>query len=119
TSSMICGSAYESMMCPRSSTISEKVMLPGSLALMDAVILDVGGVFLVPHAEAVNPALAPFGIHLSLEQAQRAHYAGARSLDAAEADADVDGSAYLIGYASAVGVADTDRDQALARLREA
>lgn len=86
---------------------------------MDAVILDVGGVFLVPHAEAVNPALAPFGIHLSLEQAQRAHYAGARSLDAAEAGADLDGSAYLHGYAAAVGVQDTDRDAALVRLREA
>jgi putative hydrolase of the HAD superfamily len=86
---------------------------------MDAVILDVGGVFLVPHAEAVNPALAPFGIQLSLEQAERAHYAGARSLDAAEETADLDGSAYLNGYVSAVGVADDVREPALVGLRAA
>ncbi|HLZ28451.1 MAG TPA: HAD family hydrolase [Chloroflexota bacterium] len=86
---------------------------------MDAVLLDVGGVLLVPHADAVNPALAPFGMQLSREQAERAHYAGARSLDAADAATDVDGSAYLIGYAAAVGISDTDREPALTRLRAA
>jgi putative hydrolase of the HAD superfamily len=86
---------------------------------MDAVILDVGGVLLVPHAEAVNPALEPFGVQLSLEHAERAHYAGAQSLDAADEGTDFDGSAYLVGYVSAVGVAAADRDQALGRLREA
>ena len=65
---------------------------------MDAVILDVGGVLLVPHAEAVNPALEPFGIQLSLEQAERAHYGGVRALDAADEATDLDGSAYLNGY---------------------
>jgi putative hydrolase of the HAD superfamily len=86
---------------------------------MDAVILDVGGVLLVPHADAVNPALEPFGLRLSLEQAERAHYAGARALDAAPEGTDLDGAAYLVGYVSAVGVAAADRDHALARLREA
>jgi putative hydrolase of the HAD superfamily len=86
---------------------------------MDAVILDVGGVLLVPHAEAVNPALAPFGIRLSLAQAERAHYGGVRTLDAGDEEAARDGSAYLGGYASAVGVTDADRAEALARLAEA
>jgi len=86
---------------------------------MDAVILDVGGVLLVPHADAVNPALAPYGIHLSPDQAERAHYGGARSLDAVSEGTDLDGSAYLLGYVSAVGVATADRDQALVRLRAA
>jgi putative hydrolase of the HAD superfamily len=86
---------------------------------MDAIILDVGGVLLVPHAEAVNPALAPFGIELSREQAERAHYGGAHGLDAVEEELDVDGAAYLNGYVAAVGVADTDREQAVTRLREA
>src|SRR4030088_1178738 len=108
TSSMICGSAYESMMWPRSSTISEKVIPPSSLSRMDAVILDVGGVLLVPHAEAVNPALAPFGVEVDLAQAERAHYGGIRSLDATEEAQDLDGAAYLTGYVSAVGVAAQD-----------
>jgi putative hydrolase of the HAD superfamily len=86
---------------------------------MDAVILDVGGVLLVPHAEAVNPALAPFGIQLSREQAERAHFAGARSIDAADEATDLDGSAYLTGYVSAVGVSAEDREQALVRLHAA
>src|SRR4029077_10103950 len=86
---------------------------------MDAVILDVGGVLLVPHADAVNPALAPFGIHLTSEQAERAHYAGARSLDAADPSEDLDGAAYLISYAAGVGVAAPDREEALVRLRAA
>src|SRR3977135_2394076 len=119
TSSMICGSAYESMMWPRSSTISEKVIPPSSLSTMDAVILDVGGVLLVPHADAGNPALEPFGIQLSLAQAERAHYGGVRSLDAADDDAARDGSAYLVGYLAAVGLPAEDREQALARLHEA
>jgi len=86
---------------------------------MDAVILDVGGVLLVPHAETVNPALQPFGIQLSLEQAERAHYDGVRALDAANEEAANDGSAYLGGYASGVGVSDADRGGAVARLAEA
>src|SRR5205823_14331205 len=79
TSSMIRGRAYESMMCPRSSTISENDMLPGSLLVMDAVILDVGGVLLVPHAESVGEALAPFGVDLDEDTAERAHYFGIRA----------------------------------------
>src|SRR5687767_4556309 len=96
-SSMICGKAYESMMWPRSSTVSEKVMprvvylgirltdllegrhrpwwetfVAAPLA-MDAVILDVGGVLLVPHAETVSAAL---GVPLDAETAERAHYVG-------------------------------------------
>ncbi|MGI9149184.1 MAG: HAD family hydrolase [Chloroflexota bacterium] len=86
---------------------------------MDAVILDVGGVFLVPHAEAVNPALEPFGVYLSLEQAERAHYAGVRALDAGDEEAVRDGSAYLSGYVEAVGVGDVDRESAIAQLHEA
>jgi putative hydrolase of the HAD superfamily len=85
---------------------------------MDAVILDVGGVLLVPHAEAVNITLAPFGIQLDSEQAQRAHYAGVESLEAAEEDLRLEGLAYLQGYVSAVGVPEADRKEALTRMAE-
>jgi len=40
---------------------------------MDAVILDVGGVFLVPHYETVADAFAPWGINLDAPAAERAH----------------------------------------------
>ena len=53
---------------------------------MDAVILDVGGVLLVPHEEPVNLALAPFGIQLDGAQAERAHYFGTLAMDLAEDD---------------------------------
>jgi putative hydrolase of the HAD superfamily len=85
---------------------------------MDAVILDVGGVLLVPHAEAVNVTLAPYAVQLDSEQAQRAHYAGVRSLDAAEEDLRLEGIAYLDGYVAAVGVPERDRKEALERLTE-
>jgi putative hydrolase of the HAD superfamily len=85
---------------------------------MRAVILDVGGVLLVPHADSVNPVLAPYGVQLDAERAQRAHYDGVRSLDAAEEDLGRESHAYLVGYLESVGVARDQRDEALTRLRE-
>src|SRR5579872_3431059 len=119
TSSMIRGRAYESMMWPWSSTISEKDMLTGSLSMVDAVILDVGGVLLVPHHEIAARAFAPFGISVDAETAERAHYCGIHALDAAEDDEDKARRAYIIGYVDAMGISTADRDAALARIREA
>jgi putative hydrolase of the HAD superfamily len=70
---------------------------------MDAVILDVGGVLLVPHYESVEDAFAPFGIRVDAAMAQRAHYFGVRGLDAA-GEADDERAAYLHAYTEAVGV---------------
>ena len=85
---------------------------------MDAVILDVGGVLLVPHFESVSVALEPFGIALDADAAERAHYAGIYALDAAEDDAYAERHAYLVGYADAVGVLDGQRLEALQRMRQ-
>src|SRR5215469_13380059 len=86
---------------------------------MDAVILDVGGVLLVPHHETVAPALEPFGLSVDAEGAERAHYFGIRALDAAEDDERAARRAYMVGYADAVGVPVGQRDDALERIRQA
>jgi putative hydrolase of the HAD superfamily len=86
---------------------------------MDAVILDVGGVLLVPHFETVNPALEPFGAALDGEGAERAHYFGTRALDAASNDPHEERSAYLTGYVAAAGVDEPRRGHAIERIRAA
>jgi putative hydrolase of the HAD superfamily len=85
---------------------------------MNAVILDVGGVLLVPHADAVNPALEPFGVRLSSERAERLHYGGVHALDAAEHNGQHEAAAYLEGYVDALGLPAYQREPAMTRLRE-
>jgi putative hydrolase of the HAD superfamily len=85
---------------------------------MEALIFDVGGVLLVPHAETVAATLSDFGITLSAESAQRAHYGGVHALDAAAAGSEHERSAYLEGYARAVGLSDDQLPAALPRMRE-
>ncbi len=85
---------------------------------MDAVILDVGGVLLVPHEEPVNLALSAFGIELDGEEAERAHYFGVHAMDLAEDDENAARLAYLVGYAHAAGVAASSREAAIQRMRE-
>lgn len=85
---------------------------------MDAVILDVGGVFLVPHYETVAEAFSPWRLSLDAAGAERAHFFGARALDAA-ADAPNDRDAYLVGYAEAVGVPEHEREHAAERIKTA
>src|ERR1700738_4253563 len=85
---------------------------------MEALILDVGAVLLVPHEEPVNVALAPFGIQLDGAQAERAHYFGTYAMDQAEDDERAARLAYLVGYADAAGVPRARREEALDRLRE-
>ncbi|HEV7663553.1 MAG TPA: HAD family hydrolase [Chloroflexota bacterium] len=84
---------------------------------MDAVIFDVGGVLLVPHAESVSAALEPLGIVVEGDTAERAHYAGIRALDASPDEVLVERRAYLEAYARAVGVGEADLSAALTALR--
>src|SRR5262249_18187477 len=86
---------------------------------MDAVILDVGGVFLVPHYETVNPCLEAFGASLDQPGAERAHYFGAQALDRASDDPVEERSAYLRGYVGAAGVDAEQREDAADRIRRA
>lgn len=48
---------------------------------IDAVLLDAGGVLLLPDPAAMRQALAPFGVDASDETCQRAHYASMREID--------------------------------------
>jgi putative hydrolase of the HAD superfamily len=85
---------------------------------MDAVILDVGGVLLVPHYESVGPAFEPYGIVINPETAERAHYFGIRALEEPDGEEQAR-HAYLIGYADAAGVPVDKRDEALKRMYNA
>src|SRR5438067_384371 len=78
--------------------------LPGSLTTMEAVILDVGGVLLVPHFESVAVAFEPLGVPFDAEAAEWAHYAGIRALDSAGEDEREARAAYMVAYAAAAGV---------------
>ena len=57
---------------------------PNTAALggtVDAVLLDAGGVLLLPDPDAMRRALAPFGVDASDETCHRAHYASMREID--------------------------------------
>src|SRR5689334_9675277 len=85
---------------------------------MDAVILDVGGVLLIPHHEAVGEAFTPLGIHLDARSAERAHYFGARAMDAAPPEDEREARrAYLVGYAEGAGVPRKQVEEALEHMR--
>ncbi len=72
-------------------------------APIDAVLLDVGGVFHLPDHERVTGALARAGLDVDPDQLDRAHYAGVRGLtDFREGDRQI-WLAYNRGYARALG----------------
>jgi putative hydrolase of the HAD superfamily len=85
---------------------------------VDAVILDVGGVFLVPHYETVASALDVYGIQLDADGAERAHYFGARALDTASDDPEELRHAYFFGYADGAGVPRAEWPAAVERIRQ-
>ncbi len=68
---------------------------------MDAILLDVGGVLLVPHADPIGATL---GVSVSPEAAERAHYEGTRALDACEGSQPAERDAYLEAYVGSLGV---------------
>lgn len=65
---------------------------------MEAVLLDVGGVFVMPHPEKVGPALA---VELDEARAARAHHAGVAAMDGLGKG---DMGAYVTAYALEAGV---------------
>jgi putative hydrolase of the HAD superfamily len=77
-----------------------------------AILLDVGGVFLVPTHERILGAFARAGITPGVEDLDRAHYEGARAFPMAD---DLDWPSawrcYLDGYITACGVPDELREE--------
>jgi putative hydrolase of the HAD superfamily len=86
---------------------------------MDAVIFDVGGVFLVPHYDTVAGALEPWTTGLDAPKAERAHYFGARAIDAAGEDESELRQAYFLGYADGAGIPREQWPAAAERIRAA
>jgi putative hydrolase of the HAD superfamily len=84
---------------------------------MNALIFDVGGVLLVPHGDVVSQVVAPFGIRLTAETAERAHYVGVRALDAADGDTDAERHSYLRAYATEIGIPEEQLESAIDVMR--
>jgi hypothetical protein len=67
---------------------------------MRGVLLDVGGVFLVPIRDRIVEALAELIGALSHEACDRAHFDGIRALDVTDVPGDGDRQIYLAAYLS-------------------
>ena len=88
--------------------------------VVEAVFLDVGGVFHLPDPEIVGPALHRAGVAgpLDLAVLDRAHYAGAKALEIwPQGDVRVElWAAYERAYALEAGVPDEHLEEAIAEL---
>lgn len=70
---------------------------------VEAVILDVGGVLILPRADILAAALAPFGVSPGRDELAAGHYRGARELDAHD-DPEERWHRYRVATARAAGV---------------
>ncbi len=77
-----------------------------------AVLLDVGGVFLVPHGDPVASALADVGIGIEEADFVRSHYCGIGGYDRDAGDGQYL-PRYLTGYVEALGIRAEDRGRAI------
>jgi len=78
---------------------------------IDAVVLDVGGVFVVPHPGPVSAALAPHGIRIDPARIELAHYVAVGALDECSCP-DFGHACYLAAFARALGVEAHDLERA-------
>ncbi len=93
---------------------------------IDAVVFDMGGVFLIPDPVAISAMVVEGGVELEMdaEAAHRAHYAGIRAITELHASGPVNESdpdtwrSYDLAYFRAAGVAD-DNLEAAAAARDA
>jgi len=77
------------------------------------VLLDVGGVFLVPDGALIAPALAAAGVAVGTADFVRAHYQAMAAVDEGEPADDP----YLFGYLGALDIDDGERGPALEAFR--
>ncbi|MEX2503601.1 MAG: HAD family hydrolase [Egicoccus sp.] len=85
---------------------------------IEAIVLDVGGVLLLPDPAVVGAALRESGVDHDTAALSAAHYGGVAALDAAPQDWQFGGapSPYVRGLSIAAGVAEADLDRAAAAL---
>jgi putative hydrolase of the HAD superfamily len=81
----------------------------------DAVLLDAGGVLVLPDPTVLSPLLAYFGGDPSIDAHRRAHYAGMKAKSDADAS-ERSWDAYNDAYVAAVGVEAADQTEAAALL---
>jgi putative hydrolase of the HAD superfamily len=83
---------------------------------IDAVILDVGGVLLIPDADTISEALSNLGVRIDAPLAERAHFTAIAALDAADTDA---GGffEYRQAYARVIGIPAEHTQAALERMQ--
>jgi putative hydrolase of the HAD superfamily len=77
------------------------------------VLLDVGGVLLLPDHRLVGLALSPFGVSVSAADTSRAHYAGVAAIDR---EPPATKAKYLPAFAVAIGVSRKDLQPAVIEL---
>ena len=83
---------------------------------MQGVLLDVGGVFLVPSRDRVVEALGELIGTLSDAECDRAHFEGIHALDMADAPGEGEWRPYLNGYLSSLGIPEDLLEAAIDRL---
>lgn len=88
--------------------------------MIEAVLLDVGGVFTTPDHAMLRSAVGPTGGAVDPAVLDRSHYAGIAALDAGyEADGSLNWRLYDAGVARATGVAEENVGEAVERLEQA
>jgi len=105
-------------------TVPATLLAPGSFATLttsiDTLLLDVGGVFLLPSPEPIIGALARAEIPVDPARTDRAHYAGAASspvdVDDDEAPVADFWRAYLVAFTTECGVPADRIDEAIEHL---
>jgi putative hydrolase of the HAD superfamily len=80
------------------------------------VLLDAGGVLMLPSHEPIVAALARIGVAIDASVLDAAHYAGMRGLDEAPPEA-FDWRDYLRAYVERLGIAEARQEAAIACLR--
>lgn len=82
---------------------------------VDVLLLDVGGVLVLPATAPVAATLAPFGVDVDDDTCERAHYAAVRALDVACADDrwEQGWRSYREAYLRVCGVDEADLDRAV------
>jgi putative hydrolase of the HAD superfamily len=89
------------------------VSLPGRI---EAVLLDAGGVLMLPSHAPILAALAAAGLRADPARLDAAHYAGMRGLDEAP-DGPFEWRHYLVGYVRALAISRAARAVAIDALR--
>ena len=82
---------------------------------IEGLLLDLGGVFLIPHGSLVTETLADAGLPIGPADFEQAHYAGIRAVDQGLGEGEGTFT-YLGGYVRALGIQPEGRSQAIRAL---